>query len=45
MTFEIGWLVVLIGVAAMQWSDGRFPFARSTRHEHVYDGRRHSASI
>jgi hypothetical protein len=29
MTLDIGWLVVLIGVAAMQWADGRFPFARA----------------
>jgi hypothetical protein len=23
----IGWLAVLLGVIAVQWADGRFPFA------------------
>jgi hypothetical protein len=25
----IGWLAVLLGVLAMQWADGRFPFSAS----------------
>lgn len=25
--FTMGWLVVLLGVLAMRWADGRFPFS------------------
>jgi hypothetical protein len=24
--FTLGWLVVLLGVLAIRWADGRFPF-------------------
>jgi hypothetical protein len=25
--FTLGWLVVLVGVLATRWADGRFPFS------------------
>jgi hypothetical protein len=29
--FTMSWLVVLLGVLAMRWADGRFPFSTHNR--------------
>jgi hypothetical protein len=30
--FTVGWLIVLLGVLAMHWADGRFPFSMQNPH-------------
>jgi hypothetical protein len=36
--FTMGWLVVVLGVLAIRWADGRFPFStlNAPRRRHTY---------